>query len=104
MTQEKALIYDDSFKQDLESAIYGIAFDLHNPDAARRLSLATQQTILNRFTFPGSFEPYRPSRPLMFTYYRIYVNRYTVFYYFRGNEMHVSRFIFSGSDADSRLK
>ena len=102
--QKRVLIYDDSFKQELSGIIRYIAFDLHNPDAAERLSTMIQSAIKKRFQFPGFFEPYRPTKKLRFTYYRIYVGNYTIFYYFQGKEMHISHIFYSASDMNSKLK
>lgn len=41
--QEKVLIYDDTFRQEFADAIRYVAFDLHNPDAAQRLSNTTKE-------------------------------------------------------------
>lgn len=103
MTQEKKLIYDESFKDELVAVISYISYELKNPDAAERFSIAIQEAILNRFAFPGTFEPYHPSRSLNFEYYRIYVGNYTIFYYYNGTEMHISHLFYSAADIPTKL-
>ena len=101
---KRILVYDDSFKEELVDIVKYISFDLNNPNAAKRLSAAVQNAILNRLQFPGTFEPFRPTKPLKFTYYRIYIGNYTVYYYFDKNEMHISHIFYYASDFTQKLK
>lgn len=104
MRQKRTLIYDDSFREEFIEIIKSISVDLKNPDAAERLSNAVQKSILNRSQFPGTFEPFLPTKKLRFTYYRIYVGNYIIFYYFQSNEMHISHIFYYAADYVHKLK
>ena len=104
MKQKRILIYDDSFREEFIEIVKSISVNLKNPGAAERLSRAVQKAILDRSQFPGTFEPFLPTKTLRFTYYRIYVGNYIIFYYFQNNEMHISHIFYYAADYARKLK
>ena len=57
-----------------------IAEKLKKPKAANDLLDKVERAILERLPIAESFEPYRTIRERQYTYYRIYVDNYIVYY------------------------
>ncbi len=95
MNEKYTLSYLPLFYDDL-SAIYDyIRNKLENPIAAKSFVNKIEKAILERALSPAGYEPYVSSIKHKDTYYRIYVDNYTVFYVLKGNTMEVRRLIYS---------
>ena len=68
------------FEKDLENIIDYIALTLNNPHAANELLNKVEHAIKERSKNPLSFEPFISSKEREFTYYRIYVEHFVIFY------------------------
>ena len=95
MNKKYKLIYLPLFEDDLSKAIDYISIKLKSPQAALKLIASVEKAILKRLTSPKAFEPYNSTKERKETYYRIYVNNFTIFYVVIGNTMEVRRFIYS---------
>lgn len=96
------LKYSPLFKDDLKSVSEYISKTLKNPQAAKRLVAETRKAIRNRLSFPLGAEPYHIEGTDR-SFYRIYVNNYTVFYVVIDDVMEVRRFLYSARDFDRLL-
>lgn len=74
------LCYLPAFYEDLEQKIIYISEKLNNPKAANDLLKSIEEAILKRLPNAESFEKYHSKRERKYTYYRIYVNNYIVYY------------------------
>lgn len=74
------------FYDDLEGIVDYITIKLKNPDAADDLVEAVFAAIDERLPIAESFEPYQSSLEFRYTYYRIYVKNYIVFYVVRDDD------------------
>ncbi len=96
------LIISSFFKSDLEEAAEYISKKFNNPQAAKRLISKTNEAIRNRLFMPLAAEPYTPEGTGD-VYYRIYVDKYIVFYSVNGDTMQVRRFIRGSRDLGKLL-
>lgn len=88
--------YLPSFSNELNNILYYIASKLGNKVAAKKLASNVSSAILARSYSPDSFEVYKTNR--RYTWYRIYVNNYTIFYTVTNNTMRVAHIIYSRRD------
>lgn len=97
------LRYLPSFYEDLEQKIMYVAETLQNPKAANDLLEAVEKAILERIPNAEAFEEYHSVRERKYTYYRIYVKNYVVYYVVIDDEgqdkiMEVRRFLYNKQD------
>ena len=85
--------YSELFYKDLISILNYIKYELRNEAAANMLFDKVIYEISKRSINPTSFEKYRSNRMRKNTYYRIYVNNYTIFYIVKDNVMEVRRML-----------
>jgi tRNA U38,U39,U40 pseudouridine synthase TruA len=95
------LSYLPLFYQDLEETVSYIAEKLKNPQAANDLLDKVETAILERLPVAESFEPYHSAQERRYTYYRIYVDNYTIYYVVIDDNpddliMEVRRFLYDG--------
>lgn len=83
------------FEEDLSEIVDYICNRLHNPIAAENLVNAVQRAIQERRHCAEAFEPYRSKRERKYSYYRIQVKNYTVFYVVIDDVMEVRRILYS---------
>ncbi|MDR0596099.1 MAG: type II toxin-antitoxin system RelE/ParE family toxin [Clostridiales Family XIII bacterium] len=91
------------FDADLSEAWDYIAHRLNNPNAADRLVADAEAAILERLKAPASFEKYQSAKEREYSYYRIYVHNFTVWYVVTGNVMEVRRFLYNRRNTDELL-
>ena len=72
------LSYLPLFYEDLDEKITYIAEKLKNPKAASDLLDKVEAAIMECLPVAESFEPYYSVRERKYTYYRIYVDNYTI--------------------------
>ena len=105
MNKEYKLRYLPIFYEDVNEKISYIRNELQNPSAANNLIDAVEDAILKRLPVCESFEPYHSSKEREYTYYRIYVKNYIVFYVVidDGDDkiMEVRRFLYNKQDRDN---
>lgn len=81
MTDKKyKLRYLPLFYQDLDEKVTYISDKLKNPKAANDLLDKVETAILERQSAPEAFEPYHSIHERKYTYYRIYVDNYIIYY------------------------
>lgn len=98
------LRYLPLFFDDLAEKTDYIRYRLMNPEAADNLLDAVEEAILKRLENPESFEPYESERERKYTYYRIYVQKFIVYYVVIPGKppvMEVRRFLYKGQDRDN---
>ena len=94
------LSYLPLFYKDLDEKITYIAEKLKNPKAASDLLDKVETAILKRLPYAESFEPYHSLRERRYTYYRIYVDNYVIYYVVIDDDpndmiMEVRRFLYN---------
>ena len=80
------------FEKDLEDILRYISKELDNPTAADRLLDVLWNAVEKRLPQAESFEPYRCTKRIKRTYYRIRVKHYRVLYVVVGNVMELHRY------------
>ena len=98
------LRYLTTFYEDIEQKIIYISENLNNPKAANDLLKSVEEAILKRLPNAESFEKYHSKRERKYTYYRIYVNNYVVYYVVIDDEgqdkiMEIRRFLYDKQDS-----
>jgi plasmid stabilization system protein ParE len=100
------LSYLPLFYDDLDEKITYIAEKLKNPKAANDLLDKVESAIMERLPVAESFEPYRSIRERRYSYYRIYVDNYIIYYVVIDDDpndlvMEVRRFLYNGQNRDN---
>ena len=99
------LRYLPLFYEDLEEKVLYIAETLKNKKAANDLLNEVEAAIKDRLPVAESFEPYHSLKRREYTYYRIYVKNFVIYYVVIDDEgsekiMEVRRFLYGGQDRD----
>ncbi len=102
------LRYLPLFYDDLEEKVSYIAENLQNPKAANDLLDKVEAAILERLPIAESFEAYHSDRGRRYTYYRIYVDNYIIYYVVIDDDsddliMEVRRFFYNGQNQRSLI-
>ena len=102
------LSYLPLFYEDLDEKITYIVEKLKNPKAANDLLDKVESAIMERLPVAESFEPYHSVRERRYSYYRIYVDNYIIYYVVIDDDpndliMEVRRFLYNGQNRDSRV-
>ena len=97
------LSYLPLFYEDLDEKVTYIAEKLKNPKAANDLLDKVESAIMERLPMAESFEPYHSVRERRYSYYRIYVDNYIIYYVVIDDDpndlvMEVRRFLYNGQD------
>ena len=100
------LSYLPLFYEDLDEKITYIAEKLKNPKAANDLLDKVESAIMERLPVAESFEPYHSVRERRYSYYRIYVDNYIIYYVVIDDDpndlvMEVRRFLYNGQNRDN---
>ena len=102
------LSYLPLFYDDLDEKVTYIAEKLKNPKAANDLLDEVESAIMERLPVAESFEPYHSVRERRYSYYRIYVDNYIVYYVVIDDDPHdlvmeVRRFLYNGQNRDNMV-
>lgn len=91
-----------SFSEELNEIVYYITFILKNKTAAENLIQKVYNEIEKRRFNPESFELYK-SNFSKYSWYRIYVNNFVIFYTVTNNTMKVAHIIYNARNLDNLL-
>ena len=102
------LSYLPLFYDDLDEKVTYIAEKLKNPKAANDLLDKVESAIMERLPMPESFEPYHSIRERRYSYYRICVDNYIIYYVVIDDDpndlvMEVRRFLYNGQNRDNMV-
>ena len=102
------LSYLPLFYEDLDEKVTYIAEKLKNPKAANDLLDRVESAIMERLPLAESFEPYHSVRERRYSYYRIYVDNYIIYYVVIDDDpndliMEVRRFLYNGQNRDNMV-
>lgn len=102
------LRYLPLFYEDLDEKVTYIAEKLKNPKAANDLLDKVESAIMERLPLAESFEPYHSVRERRYSYYRIYVDNYIIYYVVIDDDpndliMEVRRFLYNGQNRDNMV-
>ncbi|MBO5485314.1 MAG: type II toxin-antitoxin system RelE/ParE family toxin [Eubacterium sp.] len=102
------LSYLPLFYEDLDEKVTYIAEKLKNPKAANDLLDKVEMAIMERLSMAESFEPYHSVQERRYSYYRIYVDNYIIFYVVIDDNpndlvMEVRRFLYNGQNRDNMV-
>lgn len=103
MKKKYKIIYLPLFYEDLNSITNYIVHYLKNKIAAENLVDKLEKEIYKRAFNPSSYEEYISSRKRKDTYYRIYVDNYTVFYTVNNDIMEARRILYSRRNFDKLI-
>lgn len=102
------LSYLPLFYDDLDEKVTYIAEKLKNPKAANDLLDKVESAIMERLSVAESFEPYHSVRERRYSYYRIYVDNYIIYYVVIDDDpkdlvMEIRRFLYNGQNRDNMV-
>ena len=102
------LSYLPLFYEDLNEKVTYIAETLKNPKAANDLLDKVESAIMERLPLAESFEPYHSVRERRYSYYRIYVDNYIIYYVVIDDDpndliMEVRRFLYNGQNRSNMV-
>lgn len=102
------LRYLPLFYKDFSSIIDYITHVLENPKAAEDLIDTVENAIMERIPNAESFEKYASRKERKYSYYKIYVGNYTIYYVVIDDHadnkiMEVRRILYKGRDRDTLL-
>ena len=102
------LSYLPLFYDDLDEKVTYIAEKLKNPKAANDLLDKVESAIMERLPMAESFEPYHSVRERRYSYYRIYVDNYIIYYVVIDDDpkdlvMEIRRFLYNGQNRDNMV-
>ena len=108
LSKRYRLRYLPLFYEELDEKMTYIAENLKNPKAANDLLDKVETAILERLSVAESFEPYYSIRERKYTYYRIYVDNYIIYYVVIDDDSHdlimeVRRFLYNGQDRNNMV-
>ena len=108
LSKKYRLSYLPLFYKDLDEKVSYIAEKLKNPKAANDLLDKVEVAIMERLPVAESFEPYISVREHRYSYYRIYVDNYIIFYVVIDDDsndlvMEVRRFLYNGQNRDNMV-
>ena len=95
--------YLPSFSEELDEIIYYITFILKNKKAAERLLKNVHNAIEKRSKSPESFEIYKSKAKTKYSWYRIYIGHFTIFYTVRNTIMEITHIIYSARNFDDLI-
>ena len=103
------LSYLPLFYEELDEKVTYIAEKLKNPKAANDLLDKVESAIMERLPLAESFEPYHSVRERRYSYYRIYVDNYIIYYVVIDEDpndlvMEVRRFLYNGQDRNNMVQ
>ena len=102
------LSYLPLFYEDLDEKVTYIAEKLKNPKAANDLLDKVESAVMEQLPMAESFEPYHSVRERRYSYYRIYVDNYIIYYVVIDDDpndliMEVRRFLYNGQNRDNMV-
>ncbi len=100
MEKKYKIKYLPLFYKDLDHITDYIKYNLKNEIAANNLINKLESEIKKRAFNPNSYKKYISAKNRKNTYFRIYVNNYTVFYTIKDNAMEVRRILYSRRNFD----
>ncbi len=103
LSKKYRLRYLPLFYEELDQKLTYITEKLKNPKAANDLLDKVEAAILERLPAAEAFEPYHSILERRYTYYRIYVDNYTIYYVIIDDDpehlvMEVRRFLYNGQN------
>ena len=103
MEKKYKIKYLPLFYKDLDHITDYIKYKLKNEIAANNFVNKLEKEIKQRAFSPDSYEEYISIRNRKNTYFRIYVDNYTVFYTVKDNTMEVRRILYSRRNFDKLI-
>ena len=102
------LSYLPLFYEDIDEKVTYIAETLKNPKAANDLLDKVESAIMERLPLAESFESYHSVRERRYSYYRIYVDNYIIYYVVINDDpndliMEVRRFLYNGQNRSNMV-
>ena len=108
LSKKYRLSYLPIFYEDLDEQVTYIAEKLKNSKAANDLLDKVEVAIMERLPVAESFEPYISVRERRYSYYRMYVDNYIIYYVVIDDDpndliMEVRRFLYNGQNRDNMV-
>ena len=104
MASEKYIIkYTATFISQFNNILEYFINNLHNKIAAEKFYSKVISEIEKRSQNPDSYEKYVSTRKRKYTYYRIYVKNYTIFYIVKDDTMEIRRILYSRRNFDNLI-
>ena len=95
--------YTETFKKEIEEVFKYIVYELKNNIAAEHLLQLIEREIIKRSYNPLIYQSFKLKNKGKYTWYRINVNNYSIFYTVENNVMTIRRFIYSKRDLTNLL-
>lgn len=91
------------FEDDLNEIVDYITYRLNNSIAANKLVDEVEAAIYKRLDCAEAFEPYISAKERKYSYYRIYVNKFIVFYVVIDDVMEVRRIVYNRRNIPNKI-
>lgn len=103
MKNDYKINYLPSFSQELNEILYYIAYVLKNKKAAYNLLSLVETAIIKRSFNPKGFEIYKSLKDRKYTFYKIYIKNFTIFYTVRNNSMEIVHILYNKRNFDKLI-
>lgn len=103
MIEKFNIKYLQSFNKELNEILYYIGHKLKNKNAAKRLSIKIEKSILEASKNPKSFEIYKTAKKSKYNWYRIYVKNFIIYYTVKGYSMIVVHIVYKKRNIEKIL-
>lgn len=103
MEKKYKIKYLPLFYNDLDQITYYIMYKLNNEIAANNFVDELENEINKRAYNPDAFEKYISAKKRQYTYYKIYVKNYIVFYTVNDDTIEVRRILYSRRNFDKLI-
>ncbi len=103
MQKKYKIKYLPLFYNDLDKITDYIIYKLNNEIAANNFVNELENEINKRAYNPEAYEKHISARKRQYTYYKIYVKNYTVFYTVKDNTMEVRRILYSKMNFNKQI-
>ena len=103
MEKKYKIKYLPLFYKDLDKITDYIIYKLNNEIAANNFVNELENEINKRTYNPDAYEKYISTSKRQYTYYKIYVKNYTIFYTVKDDTMEVRRILYSRRSFDKLI-
>ena len=95
MKNNYTIKYLSSFDKELNEILYYITYGLQNKIAAESLLKSVDYAITKRSINPKGFEIYKSNKKRKYTFYKIHIKSFTIFYTVRHNTMEIVHILYN---------
>ena len=95
MKNNYTIEYLPSFDKEFNEILYYISYVLKNKIAAENLLKSVDYAIIKRSINPKGFEVYKSNKKRKYTFYKIHIKSFTIFYTIRHNTIEIVHILYN---------